>query len=65
MCEKCKKPFELTLTISERANAKVKCPTCKGPTVRLVPAHARDTFAVEDVRIVWSLDDEEAGEATL
>ena len=33
LCEKCRKPFELTMTISERAKAKVKCPTCKGTKV--------------------------------
>ena len=33
MCEKCKKPFELIMKISERAKAKVKCPTCKGTKV--------------------------------
>lgn len=33
--EKCKKPFELTMTISEREKAKVKCPTCKG--TKIVP----------------------------
>ena len=33
MCEKCKKPFELIMTISEREKAKVKYPTCKGTTV--------------------------------
>jgi putative FmdB family regulatory protein len=33
MCQKCKKPFELTMTISEREAAKVKCPKCKGTSV--------------------------------
>jgi putative FmdB family regulatory protein len=33
LCEKCKKPFELTMTISERAKAKPTCPKCKGTTV--------------------------------
>ena len=33
LCEKCKKPFELTMTISEHEKAKVKCPTCKGAKV--------------------------------
>ena len=28
MCESCKKGFEVTLTFSERATAKVKCPQC-------------------------------------
>ena len=28
MCEPCKKSFEVTLTFSERATAKVKCPKC-------------------------------------
>jgi putative FmdB family regulatory protein len=35
LCEKCKKPFELTMTISEREKAKVKCPKCKN--TRVVP----------------------------
>jgi len=33
MCEKCKKPLELLMTISEREKAKPKCPTCKGTKV--------------------------------
>jgi putative FmdB family regulatory protein len=33
LCEKCQKPFELTMTISEREKAKVTCPTCKGTKV--------------------------------
>jgi putative FmdB family regulatory protein len=33
LCEKCGKPFELTMTISEREEAKVKCPKCKGTKV--------------------------------
>ncbi|MBI2466409.1 MAG: zinc ribbon domain-containing protein [Candidatus Rokubacteria bacterium] len=33
LCEKCKKPFELTMTISGRERAKVKCPKCKGTKV--------------------------------
>jgi putative FmdB family regulatory protein len=32
-CEKCKKPFELIMTIAEREKAKVKCPTCKSTKV--------------------------------
>jgi putative FmdB family regulatory protein len=28
LCEACKKDFEVTLTISERAKASVKCPAC-------------------------------------
>jgi putative FmdB family regulatory protein len=32
-CEKCKKPFELTMTISEREKAKATCPNCKGTKV--------------------------------
>jgi putative FmdB family regulatory protein len=27
-CESCEKEFEATLTITERANAKIKCPKC-------------------------------------
>jgi putative FmdB family regulatory protein len=29
MCETCKQPFELLLTISEREKGDLKCPTCK------------------------------------
>jgi len=27
-CEKCKKSFEMTLSITERTKAKVTCPSC-------------------------------------
>ena len=33
VCEKCKKPFELIMTISEREKGEVKCPKCKGSEV--------------------------------
>ena len=33
LCEKCKKPFEKIMTISEREKGDVKCPTCKGTKV--------------------------------
>jgi putative FmdB family regulatory protein len=33
LCEKCQKPFELVMTLSERDKAVVKCPTCKGAKV--------------------------------
>jgi len=33
LCETCKKPFELTMTISEHGKMKVKCPKCKGTKV--------------------------------
>jgi len=33
LCEKCGKPFELIMTISEREKAKVKCPKCKSTKV--------------------------------
>ena len=33
LCETCRKPFELIMTISERETAKVQCPKCKGPKV--------------------------------
>jgi putative FmdB family regulatory protein len=33
ICEKCKKPFELIMTISEREKAKPNCPKCKGTKV--------------------------------
>ena len=29
MCEKCEKPFELTMSISEKEKARIRCPTCK------------------------------------
>ena len=32
-CESCDKSFETTLTITERANLEVKCPTCGGDKV--------------------------------
>jgi putative FmdB family regulatory protein len=35
LCEKCKKPFELIMTIVEREKPKPKCPTCKGAKVCL------------------------------
>jgi putative FmdB family regulatory protein len=37
LCEKCQKPFELTMTISEheKEKEKVRCPTCK--STRVVP----------------------------
>jgi putative FmdB family regulatory protein len=28
MCESCEKSFEVTLTLAERADAKVRCPSC-------------------------------------
>ncbi len=30
LCEKCEKSFEVTMTISEREKAKIRCPTCNG-----------------------------------
>ena len=33
MCDKCTKPFELTMSISEREKAMVRCPTCKSTKV--------------------------------
>jgi putative FmdB family regulatory protein len=33
LCEKCKKSFELIMTISEREKAKPTCPDCKGTDV--------------------------------
>jgi putative FmdB family regulatory protein len=35
VCEKCKKPFELIMTISEREKGEVKCPKCKSSKVLL------------------------------
>ena len=33
MCERCKKSFEVVLTVAERAAAKAACPTCGGGQV--------------------------------
>ena len=33
LCEKCKRPFELIMTISEREKGEVKCPKYKGTKV--------------------------------
>lgn len=33
LCQTCKKPFEMTMTISEREKTKVTCPKCKGAKV--------------------------------
>ena len=35
LCEKCQKPFEMTMTISEHEKGNVRCPTCK--STRVVP----------------------------
>lgn len=32
-CESCEKRFEVTLTLTERANAEVKCPNCASEKV--------------------------------
>jgi putative FmdB family regulatory protein len=32
-CEKCTKEFEMTLTMAERAKARVRCPSCKSEKV--------------------------------
>lgn len=34
VCEKCKKPFTLILSISEYIKGKTKCPKCKGGKVK-------------------------------
>ena len=34
-CESCEKDFEATLTMTERANARVKCPKCG--TTKITP----------------------------
>jgi putative FmdB family regulatory protein len=33
LCEKCQKPFELIMTISEHEKTKPKCPKCKSDKV--------------------------------
>lgn len=33
LCQTCKKPFELTMTIAQREKAKATCPKCKGAKV--------------------------------
>ena len=49
MCEKCKKPFEVTMTISEGEKAKVACPTCKGTKDGAAPQAKGDEERVEPV----------------
>ncbi|MBU0543981.1 MAG: zinc ribbon domain-containing protein [Proteobacteria bacterium] len=34
VCEKCKKPFTLILSISQHAKGKIKCPKCKDSKVK-------------------------------
>lgn len=34
ICEKCKKPFTLILSIAEYTKGKIKCPKCKGGKVK-------------------------------
>ena len=34
ICEKCKKPFTLTMTFSEYERRRFKCPKCKSTKVR-------------------------------
>jgi len=33
VCEKCNKPFEVIMTISEREQGGVRCPKCQGTKV--------------------------------
>jgi putative FmdB family regulatory protein len=33
LCEKCNKPFEVIMTLSEREKDRVKCPECRGTKV--------------------------------
>ena len=33
LCEQCKKPFELIMTVSEREKTRPACPKCKGTKV--------------------------------
>ena len=44
-CEKCKKDFEVTLTVAERTKAKLKCPSCRSTKVtpRLMVFTAKTT----------------------
>lgn len=34
LCEKCNKPFTLTMSISEYEKTKFRCPKCKSPKVK-------------------------------
>jgi putative FmdB family regulatory protein len=36
ICEKCKKPFDLNLKISEYEKKKIKCPKCKSVKVNRI-----------------------------
>jgi len=38
-CEKCNKPFTLTMSISEYEKKKVYCPECKGTNVKQQITH--------------------------
>ena len=33
VCGKCEKPFEVTMTITEREKAKIKCPACNSAKI--------------------------------
>jgi putative FmdB family regulatory protein len=33
LCEQCKKPFEVVMTVSEREKRRPACPKCKGTKV--------------------------------
>ncbi len=33
LCEKCQKPFEITMTLSKREKAKIRCPKCKSTNI--------------------------------
>ncbi len=35
LCKKCEKSFEVTMTITKREKAKIRCPTCNG--TKIVP----------------------------
>jgi putative FmdB family regulatory protein len=38
-CQKCNKPFTLTITISEYEKKKVRCPSCKSTRVKQQITH--------------------------
>jgi putative FmdB family regulatory protein len=61
MCEKCQRPFELTITIGERQKATVKCPKCRG--TKVVPQLA--SFMTQTSKKSWVVQTAEMNDETL
>jgi putative FmdB family regulatory protein len=59
LCEKCKKPFELIMTIAEREKPKPECPICKDTKVfpqvqRLHGADGEEELNAIFTRLKWN-----------